>query len=147
MHEPFGNTLAAITLQALQTRAGNLPGLLGWDGVTRTVTPMTDTADAERDEPDSDHLSSILEAVTGFRAQVDDLVETVHQHVKRLRADNGEQVIEHRTAAEFERVHEIGSELAQRLVDAQPIRSWSELWDIDGIGWTRANEVWNHFCA
>ena len=118
--------------------------------MARTVARMTDTADAERDESDSDHLSSILEAVTGFRAQVDDLVddlvETVHQHVNRLRARNGEQMIEHRTAADFEKVPEIGRELAQRLVEAQPIRSWSELWDIDGIGWYRADAVWEHFC-
>ena len=111
---------------------------------------MTDTDGTARGEADSDHLSSILEAVTGFRAQVDnlveDLVETVHRHVARLRANSGGKVIEHRTAAEFERVPGIGWGLADRLVDAQPIRSWSELWDIDGIGWQRADAVWEHFC-
>ena len=122
------------------------PLVLGWGGVTRTVAPMTDSVGAERDEADSDHLSSILEAVTDLRVQVDDLVETVQQHVARLRADSGAQVIEHRTAAEFENVPEIGRWLAQRLVDAQPIRSRSELYRIDGIGGTRAYEVWKHFC-
>ena len=117
---------------------------MGWC-VTRTVAPMTDTDGAARDEADSDHLSSILEAVTDLRDQVDDLVETVHQHVTRLRADSGVQVIEHRRAAEFEKVPEIGQWLAQRLVDAQPIRSPSELYRIDGIGVTRAYEVWNYF--
>ena len=106
---------------------------------------MTDTDGAAHDEADSDHLSSVLEAVTGFRAQVDDLVETVHRHVARLRADSGEKVIEHRTAAEFEKVPGIGWGLAEQLVDAQPIRSWSELWDIDGIGWYRADAVWEYF--
>ncbi len=111
---------------------------------------MTDTEGAVHDEADSDPLSNILEAVAGFHARadalIDDLVETVHRHVNRLRAGNNEQVIEHRTAADFEKVPEIGRELAQRLVEAQPIRSWSELWDIDGIGWYRADAVWEHFC-
>lgn len=106
---------------------------------------MNDTAGTERDETDSDHLSRILEAVTHLRDEVNDLVETVHQHVIRLRADSGAQVIEHRTAAEFEKVPEIGRWLAQRLVDAQPIRSRGELYRIDGIGGTRAYEVWEHF--
>ena len=87
---------------------------------------MTDTDSATRDEADSNYLSSILEAVTGFRAQVDDLVETVHRHAARLRADSGAQVIEHRTAAEFEKVPEIGSWLAQQLEAAQPIRSLND---------------------
>jgi len=111
---------------------------------------MTDTDSATRDEADSDHLSSILEAVTGFRAQVDDLVEdlveTVHRHASRLRADSGAQVIEHRTAAEFEKVPEIGTWLAQQLEAAQPIRSLNELYRIDWIGWNRAHAVWEHFC-
>lgn len=108
---------------------------------------MTDTSSAERDESDSDHLSSILKAVNDLRDQVDDLVETVHQHVDRMRADRGTQVIEHRTAAEFEKVPEIGWRLAQQLKAAQPIRSRSELYRIDRIGRTRAYEVWKHFCG
>ena len=109
---------------------------------------MTDSASAKRDESDSDHLSRILGAVTDLRDQVDDLVETVHLHVVRLRANSGAQVIEHHTAAEFEEVHGIGRGLAQRLVDAQPIRSWDELYyDIDRIGWDKANAVWEHFCG
>ena len=56
-------------------------------------------------------------------------------------------MIEHRAAAEFERVPEIGRRLAQRLVDAQPIRSQEELYRIEGIGWFRAYEVWKHFCG
>ena len=95
---------------------------------------------------DSDPLSSILKAVTDLRVQVDDLVETVHLHAARLRADSGAQVIEHRTAAEFEKVPGIGRWLAQQLEAAQPIRSSSELYGIDWIGWNRAQAVWNHFC-
>ena len=102
-------------------------------------------ADTDADEADSDPLSSILEAVTGLRDQVDDLVETVRQQVARLRADA--QVIEHHTAAEFEKVPEIGRWLAPRLVDAQPIRSQEELYHIEGIGGSRAYEVWKHFCG
>jgi len=116
-------------------------------GPRPTMAPMPDTTGTERGEADSDHLTSILAAVTGLRDQVDDMVEVVQEHVARMRADRGVQVIEYRTAAEFEQVPEIGWWLAQRLVDAQPIHSFDDLYGIDGIGFTRASNVWDHFCG
>lgn len=70
--------------------------------MARTAAPLT--ADAERDESDSYPLGSIL-AVTGFRTQVDDLIDdlikAVHQHISRLRADCPRWMVARRTYGGF----------------------------------------------
>ncbi len=52
-----------------------------------------------------------------------------------------------RSAAEYDAVSGIGETLAARLVAAQPFTSRADLQRVNGIGPTRSEAVWSHFCG
>ena len=56
-------------------------------------------------------------------------------------------VIAGRSAAEYDAVSGIGETLAARLVAAQPFTSRADLQRVNGIGPTRSEAVWSHFCG
>ena len=62
-------------------------------------------------------------------------------------AEPDECVIADKTAAQYDAVPGIGEVLSARLVDAQPFSSRAELEAVSGIGSTRAEAVWSHFCG
>ena len=62
-------------------------------------------------------------------------------------AEADECVIADKTAAEYDAVPGIGEVLSARLVAAQPFFSRSQLEAVRGIGPTRAEAAWSHFCG
>ncbi len=56
-------------------------------------------------------------------------------------------VIANKTEAQYDAVSGIGEVLSARLVTAQPFSSRAELEAVRGIGPTRSEAVWSHFCG